>query len=193
MLHRIPAAFGLLLVAGLATACSDTSDPMAANAGSTSASAQGSGSGGGGGGGGGGTGGGGGATTFSGRISPAGATATCDAGTSLGISLSKGTNTQIQVALGFVASPTVGPNGETSLGGWWMVTPLTRAQSIRSLSMYFAFAGTGFSRDAYTLGLIVLKMPPTRIGFQSMATPSSAAIGWMLWNARYVHGLEQSK
>src|SRR6476661_6281154 len=36
-------------------------------------------------------------------------------------------------------------------------------------------------------------MPPTRIGRHAIGTPSSAAMGWMLWKARYVHGLEQSK
>src|ERR1700734_2816950 len=40
---------------------------------------------------------------------------------------------------------------------------------------------------------MVLKMPPTRIGRHVIGAPNSAASGWMLWNARYVHGLEQSK
>src|ERR1700676_3437812 len=40
---------------------------------------------------------------------------------------------------------------------------------------------------------MVLKMPPTRIGRHEISAPNSFASGWMLWKARYVQGLEQSK
>src|SRR5262245_4704582 len=40
---------------------------------------------------------------------------------------------------------------------------------------------------------MVLKMPPTRIGRYLMSSPYSRASAGRLWNARYVHGLEQSK
>src|ERR1700730_1963994 len=40
---------------------------------------------------------------------------------------------------------------------------------------------------------MVLKMPPTKIGRQVISAPNSLASGWMLWKARYVQGLEQSK
>lgn len=168
MLHRILAAFGLLLVAGLATACSDASDPMAATTAPTIASSQGSGGGGGGGTGGGGTGGGGGtSTSFSGRINAAGAAASCDAGTSIGISLSKGTNTQMQVALGFVASPSVGPNGETSLGGWWMVRLTDETgrgvggvgSNVGAFtpSMSWTFLGGGVTPGAHTITFVATR------------------------------------
>jgi len=38
-----------------------------------------------------------------------------------------------------------------------------------------------------------LKTPPTSIGRQTISAPNSAANGWTLSKARYVHGLEQSK
>jgi len=53
-----------------------------------------------------------------------------------------------------------------------------------SLSMCAHLAGTGLARISYMLGFTALKMPPTSTGFQFTATPSSRAIGWMLWKAR---------
>jgi hypothetical protein len=121
MHRRASAAFGLTLIALLATACSDTGTSPSTPA-NTVAFASGSGGGTGGGGtGGGGTGGGGGTTTTAGRIAPASGAASCDAGTSIGISLDRGNQNRINISLGFTAAPTVGPNGETSLGGWWNV------------------------------------------------------------------------
>lgn len=130
---RLPAVLGLLFAASLATACSDSTAPMqsAANQPAFASGSGGGGTGGGGtGGGGGGTGGGGGGggTSF-GRITAVSAAASCDAGTSIGISLDKGFNNRVNVTMGWVANPVpVGPAippstfPQTSLGGWWDVS-----------------------------------------------------------------------
>src|SRR5208282_5486292 len=52
---------------------------------------------------------------------------------------------------------------------------------------------TGLARLSYTEGLTVLNRPPTRIGRQISSASWRRATSSIFVNARYVHGLEQSK
>src|ERR1700722_16077308 len=74
-----------------------------------------------------------------------------------------------------------------------MRMPRKRAQSVWSFLLYAALGTIGFSRELCTLGLTALNTPPTRCGRNVMVTPISLRNSSRLWNAKYVHGLEQSK
>lgn len=172
---RLPAALGLLLVAGLATACSDTTAPAPVSANQT-ASASGSGGGNGGGGGGGGTGGGGGGGGSTvGRITRASGAAVCDAGTSIGITLDKGFNNRVNAQMawtGIATGPAIPPSTfpQTSLGGWWDVSLTDAATGALVMgfgtgvgattpSMLITNLGGTVTVGVHTLNFVATKLP----------------------------------
>src|SRR5690349_13734129 len=71
--------------------------------------------------------------------------------------------------------------------------PRKRAQSVWSFLLYATLGAIGVSRELCTLGLTALNTPPTKCGRKAMVTPISLRNSSRLWNAKYVHGLEQSK